>query len=179
MIFYDRGGFLFRKRWFFTATGCPPARLLKFNDQEHVRWQRAQANQPVRITSHGPRTWWWFDGEFYWDSAGYDADDVRALVRDRQRREQARLDRARMLLRVDEQQQGNDTGTETRQRRGPIPRELARAVYERDGGRCVQCDARFDLQYDHIIPVALGGATTLENLQLLCGDCNRTKGANI
>jgi hypothetical protein len=29
------------------------------------------------------------------------------------------------------------------------------------------------------IPVALGGATTVDNLQLLCGPCNRLKGADL
>jgi 5-methylcytosine-specific restriction endonuclease McrA len=57
----------------------------------------------------------------------------------------------------------------------PIPSDLRRTVFERDGGRCVECGSNFDLQYDHVLPVALGGATTLENLQLLCADCNRRK----
>jgi 5-methylcytosine-specific restriction endonuclease McrA len=48
-------------------------------------------------------------------------------------------------------------------------------VVERDGLRCVQCGAAEDLQFDHILPVALGGATSVENLQILCGDCNRAK----
>lgn len=30
-------------------------------------------------------------------------------------------------------------------------------------------------EYDHILPVAHGGATTLENLQLLCAYCDRLK----
>jgi hypothetical protein len=37
----------------------------------------------------------------------------------------------------------------------------------------------FELQFDHIIPVALGGASTAENLQILCGPCNRAKGAEV
>jgi 5-methylcytosine-specific restriction endonuclease McrA len=56
---------------------------------------------------------------------------------------------------------------------------VRRAVFERDGGRCVGCGAEFDLQYDHVIPVALGGASTAENLELLCAPCNRRKGATL
>ena len=59
--------------------------------------------------------------------------------------------------------------------RVPIPAEIRRAVFERDGGRCVECGSNFDIQYDHILPVARGGATTVENLQLSCGECNRRK----
>ena len=64
-------------------------------------------------------------------------------------------------------------------RRGSIPREIRLAIFQRDGGKCVECGGTFDLQYDHIIPVALGGATTAQNLQLLCAGCNREKGADL
>ena len=60
-----------------------------------------------------------------------------------------------------------------------IPTEIRRAVFNRDGGCCVECGATFDIQYDHIIPVARGGATTVENLQILCSTCNRRKSASI
>ena len=33
--------------------------------------------------------------------------------------------------------------------------------------------------YDHIIPVAKGGGNSAENVQLLCGDCNRQKSDHI
>jgi 5-methylcytosine-specific restriction endonuclease McrA len=62
-------------------------------------------------------------------------------------------------------------------RREPIPRAVRLAVFERDGGRCVECGSAFEIQYDHVIPVALGGAATVENLQILCATCNRAKGA--
>ena len=43
----------------------------------------------------------------------------------------------------------------------------------------MQCGDAFELQFDHVIPVALGGANTVDNLQVLCGPCNRAKGADV
>src|SRR5262249_38150822 len=41
------------------------------------------------------------------------------------------------------------------------------------------CGATNELQFDHVIPVALGGGSSADNLQLLCGPCNRRKGAGL
>ncbi len=114
------------------------------------------------------RRWWWFRDRFYWEDDGLAADDVMALVADRDRRDRRRLERAHAAMR----QELPDAP-----RRAPIPRDVRLAVWERDGGRCVECDAGFELQYDHVIPLALGGADSAANLQLLCGSCNRSKGA--
>jgi hypothetical protein len=164
-IINDRG-FLFRRRSWFVGTCCPPMRL----DATRLNaMSMAQLQEPVSIARTRMRRWWWFEGSFYWETAGYSGKDVLALIRDRERKAKQRLDRAHMLLNTEE----------PKRRRRPIPREVRRAVFERDGGRCVQCGEDFDLQYDHVIPVALGGASTAENLQLLCGACNREKGADI
>lgn len=64
-------------------------------------------------------------------------------------------------------------------KRPHIPREVVDAVYSRDGGRCVHCGSTENLQLDHIIPFSKGGATTLENLQLLCQKCNLEKSNKI
>lgn len=61
--------------------------------------------------------------------------------------------------------------------RPPIPIELRRAVYERDGFHCVQCGADRPLSLDHIYPWSLGGEDTFDNLQTLCLPCNSRKGA--
>lgn len=57
-------------------------------------------------------------------------------------------------------------------KRPPIPKDVVDAVWRRDGGRCVYCGSTENLQLDHIIPFSKGGATTVENLQLLCQECN-------
>lgn len=63
--------------------------------------------------------------------------------------------------------------------REPIPQEIKDIVWNRDGGRCVICGSRENLEFDHIIPFSKGGATTVRNLQLLCQECNRKKSNHI
>jgi 5-methylcytosine-specific restriction endonuclease McrA len=92
-----------------------------------------------------------------------------ALVHERERRRRRRIDRAVDMMLTDEQASGP--------RREPIPEDVRREVFRRDGGRCAACGSDELLQFDHVIPVALGGASTPGNLQLLCAPCNRDKGA--
>jgi hypothetical protein len=56
-----------------------------------------------------------------------------------------------------------------------IPSQIRNAVYKRDGGRCVfvhkdgrGCGSTRRLEFDHVVPLAQGGKTTVENLRLLC-----------
>jgi len=159
-------GFAGRKVLYFIGTGCPPARLGV--DLDTINAQ--QVRTPVPLARLDAKAWWLFEGTYYWENGQYSDRDVLALVRDRERRERTRLERAHMLLNAEQRSHPG---------RLPIPREVKRMVFERDGGQCVSCGAAFDLQYDHVIPVALGGASSTENLQLLCGTCNRQKGASI
>lgn len=59
--------------------------------------------------------------------------------------------------------------------RTPIPEAVRGEVWRRDGGRCVWCGSRQNLQFDHIIPVSRGGANSVANIQLLCLPCNAAK----
>jgi len=64
-------------------------------------------------------------------------------------------------------------------RRERIPESVRMFVWQRDQGRCVHCEGRQNLEFDHIIPVVEGGANTERNIQLLCESCNRSKGRKV
>jgi hypothetical protein len=126
--------------------------------------------RPVALFRREARTYWLFEQRVFWEDDELTSEDVLALVRERQRRARRALDRAHAAL------AGEAAAPD---RREPIPRAVRLAVFERDGGRCVECGSRFEIQYDHVIPVALGGAGTVENLQILCAPCNQAKGASL
>src|SRR5574341_2572332 len=63
------------------------------------------------------------------------------------------------------------SGSESRH----IPADVKRQVWLRDGGRCVWptadgsvCGSTCRVQYDHIVPVARGGKSTVGNIRLAC-----------
>ena len=54
-------------------------------------------------------------------------------------------------------------------------------LYGAQAGNCNGCETHFEiihLEVDHIISRDSGGGDELDNLQLLCGNCNKTKGAH-
>ena len=63
--------------------------------------------------------------------------------------------------------------------RDPIPKEVRLFVWQRDGGKCVECGSNERIEFDHVIPLAKGGSNTERNIRVLCEKCNRAKGAAI
>ena len=98
--------------------------------------------------------------------------DVRALANVAANKRRLQLEKAHALQAMtDLLDQGS--------RRERIPQEVKIAVWQRDKGRCVECGEQKNLEFDHVLPLALGGSNTERNLQLLCETCNRTKGATL
>jgi len=61
-----------------------------------------------------------------------------------------------------------------------IPTDIKLAVWQRDGGKCVECGATNELHFDHILPFAKGGTSMkAENVQLLCARHNLSKSDKI
>jgi 5-methylcytosine-specific restriction endonuclease McrA len=49
-------------------------------------------------------------------------------------------------------------------------------IVEKYGEVCANCGSHEKLVLDHVLSIAKGGLSTLDNLQLLCAECNRLKG---
>ena len=64
-------------------------------------------------------------------------------------------------------------------KRHSIPKDVRDNVWNRDGGKCVQCGSKEKIEFDHIIPISKGGSNSYRNLQILCEKCNRSKGNKI
>ena len=61
-----------------------------------------------------------------------------------------------------------------------VPAAVRREVWKRDGGCCQWqldsggvCGSRLRVEHDHIVPVALGGRSVVENVRLLCDHHNK------
>jgi 5-methylcytosine-specific restriction endonuclease McrA len=61
-----------------------------------------------------------------------------------------------------------------------LPSDI-REIFFHQKGRCASCRIKFNAsvkqQIDHIVPIAKGGTSNRQNLQLLCQPCNGSKGA--
>lgn len=61
-----------------------------------------------------------------------------------------------------------------------IPSEIKKEVWKRDGGKCVLCDSKKNLHFDHDLPFSKGGTSLIEkNIRLLCAKCNLAKSNKI
>jgi 5-methylcytosine-specific restriction endonuclease McrA len=57
-----------------------------------------------------------------------------------------------------------------------IPPRVKLRVHDRAEGKCQKCGASaFIGEYDHIIPLVLGGENRESNLQRLCAPCHKSK----
>jgi len=143
----------------------------KMHKDEFQYWKTRATQYPVCFGRIAERRYWLFQGKWHWDNDGLTPEQVHALLVTKEQRTQQRINRAQGIVAM---QHAPAPTT-----RGAIPDDLKQYVWQRDRGRCRQCGSNIELQFDHLIPLAFGGATTEQNLQILCGPCNRRKGASI
>jgi hypothetical protein len=133
--------------------------------------RKRSEHEPICFGQIGERAYWRYGNRWFWDNEGLTVQDVHALLATRDQRRQDALTRAHSTAAMASQP--------VPAQRGAIPAGVKQLVWQRDRGQCRQCGANTELQFDHIIPLAKGGSTSEANLQILCGPCNRRKGASI
>jgi hypothetical protein len=117
------------------------------------------------------RRYWIFQGAVYSTQAQLQPLEIKALVQESENKVKATVARAVALA---EQVRAIEQGG-----REPISDDVKIFVWQRDKGRCVKCGSNKNLEFDHIIPVKMGGSNTARNIQLLCEACNRAKGGSL
>lgn len=125
-----------------------------------------------KYNNRSDMTVWAFRNRLFETDADLTADDVMALALEAENKRRLQLEKAHALMAMRQE-------LDTKGKRQPIPQDVKVAVWQRDQGRCVECGRQEDLEFDHIIPLAMGGSNTVRNLQLLCAVCNRRKGATL
>ena len=61
-----------------------------------------------------------------------------------------------------------------------FPKEVREMMYHAAEGRCALCGRKIlynAISLDHIIPLAMGGADDISNIQVTCRECNLFKGS--
>lgn len=64
-------------------------------------------------------------------------------------------------------------------KRKDIPPKTRKSVFDLHPQECTHCQSTEGLCIDHIVPVSRGGSNAIENLQILCGPCNCSKGTKL
>lgn len=117
------------------------------------------------------KRWWMYKNEFYCENDGYNPKEIEALIFENEHIQKKKVNKAISLM--------SQETIPNKNKREMVPEDVRLYVWNRDGGRCVKCGSQKKIEYDHIIPVSKGGSNTARNIQILCEECNRSKGDSL
>jgi HNH endonuclease len=136
---------------------------------------RGSESEPVRGALHGEDCWVYKGRVFQIEGADTTSEEeIKLRIKHEFVRHMKEVQRIRREVEAFENFEKLPSA-----RRERIPESVRMFVWQRDGGQCIECGSKENLEFDHIIPVVEGGATTERNVQLLCEACNRKKGRKI
>jgi len=150
-------------------------------DYHDLGWDKATYDSALAQQQYEPwplfipldgRQYWWYRDKIYWENDDLFPEQVHVLLLDRERQLARKIERATIRSAI-------PLGAQVVNARQPIPEDVKMFVWQRDNGRCVKCGSNQLLEFDHIIPVVMGGSNTARNIQLLCEIHNREKGGHL
>lgn len=141
-----------------------------YHPKDFVEIFKNQKHNPFNVMKDrsNNRRWWMFKDEFYWEDENFSQKEVKALILDRLNKKKRKVERAI-----------NSMENKPVRKRETIPLDIQDIVWARYNGKCAICGNNENIEYDHIIPFSKGGSNTARNIQILCQDCNRSKGNSI
>ena len=116
--------------------------------------------------------YWVYQNDFFQITGNYTEEEFKLLVLEFVDKERQKFERLKNKF-------AGTKPDEVKHERTRIPESVRIAVWRRDQGKCARCGSRENLEYDHIVPVCKGGGNTERNVELLCQNCNRSKGNRI
>lgn len=132
---------------------------------------KSESNEiPILMMHSEEKKWYLFRGFYWFTDETYNSSDLEQLIIAEHKKRENKIKRAR---------RGNSDELKDEKRSRKISDDTKDRVWNRDGGKCVNCGSKKNLEFDHIIPFSRGGANTYRNLQLLCEGCNRSKSNKI
>ena len=122
----------------------------KIHKRDFVARMEQSASHPLLFTpGYKDRQYWLFANQWHWDNEDLTSEEVYALLVTKAQRRSAQIQRAQAMVAMGE--------TPRPTVRGAIPDDVKQFVFMRDEGRCTKCSSNVELQFDHVIPVSLGG----------------------
>jgi len=158
-----------KKGYIIYISGRPDFRMTASEKEEKVNQSK---KVPVCIghdRQSQNKKYWLYKDRLYWEIDNLEPQDMKLLLDERIEKRNRKLEKLKLT----------DTASENEIKREAISDEVKMYVWKRDGGGCVECGSKINLEFDHIIPVSMGGSNTARNIQLLCEECNRKKGGNL
>lgn len=144
-----------------TPSGSPTQNGRFYRAAEDYR-NELRTPEPVRVYEKVRQGIWVYDGLFHLVDGWTEDSDGRSVCKFK-------------LAMADHEVDEVDPDTEVEHTR-VIPTPVKLKVWDRDGGRCVECGADDNLHFDHIIPYSKGGSSLVaDNIQLLCARHNLAK----
>ena len=129
----------------------------------------------MRVDEHLTHTYWCYKEVIWKENEHYTNEQIKILLDNKEVKKQKRLEKEKKI----KERRENPEASEDDGRSRRISQKVKDTVWNRDGGKCVECGSNKDLEFDHIIPFSEGGANTYRNIQLLCEHCNRSKSNKI
>ncbi len=127
---------------------------------EFMNKKERSGTEPEFYWKVGRWNYWRYKDKWYVEDDGLKPDEVAALASSYGLKLKKKINEAKTAVAAQRVPDGS--------LREFIPEQVRLTVWERDEGKCQLCGATTDLQFDHVIPVSMGGSLIRRTISRSC-----------